>query len=137
MLYTFFCYFRSAVSLFLMGLAACGVWLVPVYMLGNGFVLAYCVRCFSVSLGKSGVLLAFAAFGIRCLFVLPCCFFLASRSWASSGRMQRAVSIREEKSANRSGAFPLLICLVVLLIGCVVEISLVPRLFSLILQRCF
>ena len=132
-----FCYYRSAFALYLMGLAACGAWLVPLYMLGNGFFLAYCIHCFSLSLGRAGVLLAFAAFGIRCLFVLPCCFYLGTRSMTSANQLRRGDLIRDNTVSNQFGFFPLILCGIVLLIGCIVELSLTPRLFSLILDHYY
>lgn len=132
-----FCAFRSPLALYLMGLAACGSWMVPLYVTGQGFFLAYCIHCFSASLGKGGVLLAFAAFGIRCLFIFPCCFFLASRSWGSARQRLRGSSVRDGAASTRGGAFPLIICGIVLLIACIIELSLAPRLFSLILQRYY
>ena len=128
-----FSYFRSPVVLFLLGLAACGAWLVPVFMAGQGFFLAFSIRCFAGALGHRGVLLALAAFGIRCLFVLPCVFYLASRSWKDAARLRKGSVIRERSGTEGRPFYPLLICGVVLLIGCTVEVSLVPRLFNLIL----
>ena len=128
-------YFRAPLAFFLLGLAACGTWLIPLLMVGQGFLLAYSIRCFGVALGRSGVLLASVAFGIRCLFVLPCVFYLASRSRAGALRLREGSSLREKPDPGVRGFYPVLICCVALLIGCVVEISLVPRLISLILIR--
>ena len=125
-------YFRAPVAFFLLGLAACGTWLIPLLMVGQGFLLAYSVRCFGVALGRSGVLLASAAFGIRCLFVLPCVFYLAARSRTGALRLRAGNSLREKPDGVR-GFYPVFICCIALLIGCVVEISLVPRLIALIL----
>ena len=130
----FFSYFRAPVAFFLLGLAACGTWLIPFFMVGQGFLLAYSIHCFGLALGRSGILLAFAAFGIRCLFVLPCVFFLATRSWAASSRL-RGGKKTESSGDGKNSFYVLFLCGVALLIGCIVEISLVPRLLSLILSR--
>lgn len=132
-----FAYFRSPLALLLLGLAAYGVWLVPIFMMGQGFFLAYSVRCFGGALGRGGILLAFAAFGIRCLFVLPCVFYLASRSWSDAARLRRGSALGDRFVPSSRTAYPLLLCGIVLLIGCTVEVSLVPRLFSLILANNF
>jgi len=131
----FFSYFRGPAVLFLLGLAACGTWLIPFFMVGQGFFLAYSVHCFGVALGRAGVMLAFAGFGVRCLFVLPCMFFLASRSWERASRMREGKVPREGSSSGKSGFYSVFLCGVALMIGCIVEISLVPRLFSLILTQ--
>ena len=127
----FFAYFRDAVVLVLLGVVAWGVWLVPLYMAGQGFFLAFAVHCFTSALGRSGVSLAFAAFGIRCLFILPCGFYLASRSWAAAKRLRRG----RRTKPDRTTIYPLAICAIALLIGCVIELSLVPRFYSLILNH--
>ena len=127
----FFAYFRDAVVLVLLGTVAWGVWTVPAYMAGQGFFLAFAVHCFTSALGRRGVSLAFAAFGIRCLFILPCGFYLASRSWAAAKRLRRGGRGRTDRSA----LYPLAVCAVTLLIGCVIELSLVPRFYSLILNH--
>lgn len=130
-----FSYFRGPLFLFLMGLAICGVWLIPLFIMGQGFSLAFSVHCFSGVLGRRGILLAFVAFGIRCLFVLPCCFFLASRSWSAANRLRKGEHLRDRRVPTGSTLYPLIVCGVVLSIGCVMEISLVPRLFSLIMSH--
>lgn len=131
----FFSYFRAPAAVFLLGLASCGIWLVPVFTVGQGFFLSFSIRCFSAALGRSGVLLAFAAFGVRCLFVLPCMFFLATRSYANALLLRDGKTMREKTGAGKNRFYPVFFCAVALLIGCIVEISLVPRLISLILTK--
>ena len=131
----FFSYFRVPAVLFLFGLAACGTWLVPLLILGHSFFLAYSVHCFGVSLGRSGVLLAFAAFGVRCLFVLPCVFYLASRSWNKAARMREGGSLRESSAPGIREFYPIFLCCIALLIGCIFEISMGPQFLSLVLSR--
>ena len=130
-----FSYFRFAFILVLTGMAACGVWLIPALMVGQGFLLAFSVRCFAVAMGRNGVLLALSAFGIRCLFILPCCFYLATLSWANAARLRQSGRKIGGKTEERAGLFPLLFCAVVLAIGCIVELSIVPKLLSLALDR--
>ena len=127
----FFAFFSDAVVLVLLGAVAWGVWTVPLYMVGQGFFLAFAVHCFTSALGRGGVSLAFAAFGIRCLFILPCSFYLASRSRTAAKRLRRG----GRSKPDRSTVYPLAVCAIILLIGCVIELSLVPRFYSLILNR--
>ena len=58
---------------------------------------------------------------------------LAGRSWKDAVRLRKGSVIRERSGTEGRPFYPLLICGVVLLIGCTVEVSLVPRLFNLIL----
>ena len=130
-----FSYFRVPVALILMGLSGCGLWMIPLFLVGQGFFLAFSVHTFVGALGRSGILFAFAAFGIRCLFVLPCCFLLAARSLASANRLRHREPVRGRESTARSALYPVIVCGIVLLIGCVIEISVVPRLFLQILKH--
>ena len=130
-----FSYFRAPALLCLLGFAACGTWMIPVFMAGQGFFLAYSIHCFGLALGRGGVLLAFASFGIRCLFVLPCVFFLASRSWAKASCLRDGKRLAERQGAGKNDFYAVFFCAVALLIGCIVEISLVPHLFSLLMTQ--
>lgn len=129
-----FAYYRDAVLLLALGFLACGVWLIPLSLAGQGFFLAFAVRCFAAALGRKGVLFAFAAFGIRCLFVLPCSFFLAQLGWRSAMAVRKGGRARERTPPPGDALYGIAVCLVVLLIGAVIEISLVPRLLAQILS---
>jgi hypothetical protein len=128
--------FRQPVLLALSAAISCG-WLVPCLMMGQGFLLAFSVRSFVLSLGRKGLLCAFAAFGVRCLFVLPCCFYLAARVWPRGERRRYTDYLKRGAGEAYGGVRPYFICAAVLLLGCAVEITLVPRLFSYILRRIF
>ena len=107
-----------------------GDWvLLPLLCTAQGFFLSFSVYCFAASLGRSGVTLALAALGIRCLFVLPCLLAIASDSFA--GAWRRAEKQKPEKRDRRR----LLFCVFVLLTGTVAECALVPKLFALLLPR--
>ena len=130
----FFSYYRIPLLVFFLGMFACGVWLIPLLTLAHGFFLAYSIQCLAAALGRTGVLTALAAIGIRCLFVLPCVFFLASRSWRSSFGLHRGGNLRKKVRAQPRAFFSLLVCCIVLLIGVSIEVSFAPRLLSLILK---
>ena len=129
-----FAYFRAPAVFVVLGLLAWGVWLIPGYMVVQGALLAFSVRCFVSALGRGGLYLALAAFGMRCLFLLPCCFYLAGSVWRTA-KHGTAASVRTAGRKDR--LFPLLLCALILLIGCVMELSLVPKLYSWVLLRCF
>ena len=76
----------------------------------EGFFLSFSAGCFAAALGRSGVLLALAAFGGRCLIVLPCSIYPAM--------------LVGERNRWRK----LAVCGALLLLGMALELTLVPRL---------
>ena len=76
----------------------------------EGFFLSFSAGCFAAALGRSGVLLALAAFGVRCLIVLPCSIYPAM--------------LVGERDRWRK----LAVCGALLLLGMALELTLVPRL---------
>ena len=83
--------------------------LLPV-LAAEGFFLSFSAGCFAAALGRSGVLLALAAFGVRCLIVLPCSIY-------------PAVLVGERNRWRK-----LAVCGALLLLGMALELTLVPRL---------
>ena len=116
----FFAYFRMPALLAALTFVSWGRWLILPAMAGHGFLLAFAVRSIASALGRGGVLIAFAAFGLRCCFVLPCCFYLAAM------RHERAASGPESR---RRCLFIVFACAAVLLAGCAAEMALGPGLF--------
>ena len=124
-------YFRYPLLLMLCGGSAAGLLAVPAFCMAQGFSLAFAVNCFAAAMGADGILLALAAFGIRCIFTLPCFFLLAI------GTAERACgTVNQKKSGKKkphgkpekSTCQPLLWAL--LLLGAVLELTLVPRLLQ-------
>lgn len=128
-----FAYFRGPLLFWLSGFSLCGIWLVPLLILGQGFLFAFSIRCFIVALGRAGLLCAFAAFGVRCLFVVPCSFFLAVQAWSWAEELRRRDPLRRGRRPIGEVLYPLCITGVILLIGCIAERFLVPRLFARIM----
>ena len=134
-------YFRYPLVYFLLGFTSVGIAAIPFLSAVQGFFLSFSISCFASSLGKSGVLLAFSAFGIRSLVTLPCCFLLAAWSFLAAKNRGMPSALPAVKGGKRSARFPpeyfwrFLICVVVLLVGCVLELSVVPRLFALALTK--
>ena len=91
-------YFRYPLLLMLCGSSTVGLLAVQVFCMMQGFSLAFAVNCFASAMGTDGILLALAAFGIRCIFTLPCFFLLAI------GTAERAVHAVERR---KSGKFSL------------------------------
>ena len=78
-------YFRYPAAALLLGLTAAGLVLLPVLSVVQGFFLSFSVGCFARALGRGGVYLALAAFGPRCLFVLPCTLLLTVQDGEKNG----------------------------------------------------
>ena len=129
-------YFRYSIFYFLLGFLAAGVLLIPFTCAVQGFFLSFSISCFASSLGKDGVLLALSAFGIRCLFTLPCCFLLATWSFlAAKNRSTLSAGGKKGTRLPPEYFWRFVICVIVLLVGSVLELSVVPRLFSLALAK--
>ena len=82
-----FIYFRYPLLAFLMGFTIPGTLLLPVLSAAFGFFLSYAACCFARIFGGSGVLLAAAVLGLRCLVTLPCFFILAVQALHGMGGM--------------------------------------------------
>ena len=130
-------YFRYPLLLFLAGFTAAGIVLIPLLWVLQGCSLAFSVACFTSAMGRSGVLLALVTFGVRSLFVLPCGLLLSL--WSLDGALRRFRERGQRQPGKRrdlSGSQHCLrcaVCFAVILIGVIVELSLVPELLQLVL----
>ena len=131
-------YFRYPVLLFFFAFCAIGVYLIPAVCFMQGFFLSFALACFSGTLGELGVRLAFAAFGIRCLFLLPCCLCLALWAFRNAAAMQdgtgRGTARKTKPTKAGFGLRPVIICFSALCIGVLMELIFVPRLFHWLLM---
>ncbi len=124
-------YFRYPVLLFLCGFMAAGIVLIPTLCVVQGFFLSFAVHCFASALGRSGVMLALSAFGVRCLFTLPCTLFLAMYALSASVQLVQVRTggrRKERMTRDRAYVWRFAICAIVLLVGVIVELSVVPKL---------
>ena len=100
---------------------------------GLGTALAFCMSLsyaavsFSAAMGKPGVLMALAAFGVRGAVLLPCMLFTGGTAWrlAYERKGLAALSGRDLRG--------ILICFAALTLGVILECSLAPRLMTLAL----
>ena len=121
------CFFRASVAAFLLGFSPLGVVCLPLLFAAQGFVLSFSLFSFAEALGQVGFLLLLAMFALRLLFVLPCTFVLGDaameRAWTLSallrGKRVRPVS---------AGLYRFAVCCACLLLGCALELWLVPLL---------
>ena len=122
-------YLREPAVIFLLGFCTFGAAVIPLVCLWQGFTLSFAVACFAASLGRDGVLLSLAAFGIRGVILIPCTLLTAQ--WAFDKALARLLG--EKAAPSRRG--PLAACLALLLLGTVLEVTAVPRLFALLLTK--
>lgn len=124
-------YFRCPLLLLLCGCTAFGLVLIPALCAAQGFSLGFSLACFAAALGRQGVVLALAAFGIRSLFTLPCILFLAV---GAADRVLRLLGRENSPGKKRripAGLPATALCLAVLLLGAAVDAVLTPRLLHL------
>ena len=118
-------------GLFLLASCSFGAVAIPLVCAWQGFTLSFAVACFAGSLGQEGVLLSLAAFGLRSVVVLPCTLLVAQ--WAFDKTLCR---LRGESAAGTAAQrWRLIGCFIVLILGAVLEMTVVPRLFTLALSR--
>ena len=125
-------YFRYPLAAALLGLTAAGLVLLPVLSVAQGFFLSFSVGCFARALGRGGVYLALAAFGPRCLFVLPCTLLLTVQGLSAAARRRDGQKVRLTEGAywRRVG-----LCGLILLIGAALELTFGPRLLQWAIAR--
>ena len=132
----FLFYFRYPMLAFLLDYASIGIVLLPCLTIAFGFFLSYSVCCFVLGYGLNGMFLSLIFFGLRCLITLPCYFFIAVPAWKRSlalasisfGKGRRIAIIQHEKIKWK----PYLICIFVLILGGMVEVSLLPHFMRLV-----
>lgn len=122
-------YLREPLMLLLLSSCTFGAALIPLVCAWQGFTLSFAVACFAGSLGRDGMLLSLAAFGLRCLVVLPCTLLIAR--WA----FDKALCRLQGGTTDTKQRGILLIALALLLLGALLEATLVPQLFTLAMSH--
>ena len=134
-------YFRYPVLAFLLGFASVGVILLPALTAAFGFFLSFSVCCFTAAFGGSGVLLALAVFGIRCLVTLPCYFLLAVPSLRNAAALAAISFGSGRRTAPAVYGKPYYLrfglAVLVLLCGVFLELYLSPYFLHLVLAQIF
>lgn len=128
-------YFRYPLLLMLCGSSTAGLLAVPFFCMTQGFSLAFAVNCFSSAMGADGILLALAAFGIRCIITLPCYFLLAIGTAECACRTADQRKNGKKKPVSQlQGNTRKTVLWALLLLGAVMELTLVPWLLQLALN---
>lgn len=121
-------YVRYPLMAFLLGFTAVGGVLLPGLVFAQGFSLSFSVACFSAAMARDGVSLALSVLGVRCLVTLPCLLLLAAKAWEESRRRSAGREPCDEVYILR-----FLLCLLLLLLGTVLERAFVPGFVALAL----
>ena len=125
-------YLRYPLLVYLCGFATLGLAMIPLLCAMQGFSLMFSVCCFTAALGRDGIVLALAAFGIRCFVTLPCLLYLAAQSMERSFRRTAAGRDTGKRQAVPGRTIgPELLCLMILLFGIAAELTAVPGLIQL------
>lgn len=127
-------YFRMPCAAFLLGWVRHSVYFFCGLFMVEGFFLSYAVTCFSMALGRDGVLVSACVLGVRALFVLPCALYLAVFSKErTAGRGSRAPVRGRRAMPEKTFRFLFLIP-AILALGVLCELTFVPRLAAFALQ---
>lgn len=132
-------YLGGIFLVFLLGFSSLGVVLTPLLSFSLGFTSFYTVLCFTITFGRSGILIAASLIAVRLFFTVPCFFVMASKSWCFSYRLASAM-VGQGKRVERihySGSYFLIffVCLVVLCVGICCERLFTPYLFRTVMGR--
>lgn len=120
-------YLRCPVFALVLGFSVFSVWALPLLLLVQGFSLSFAVAAMSLSLGRPGVLLALAVFGLRGVVTLVVSLLLSL--WS----LQRITASSQQKSLHQNTA-RLGFCGLALVPAMIAEMTIVPHLISLALQ---
>lgn len=77
-----FSYFKYPIVVFGLSFLTIGIFFIPIVTFYQGFMFSFAVSAFLYAAGEHGLVLALLLFGLRCIVVLPCYFWLASSGMA-------------------------------------------------------
>ena len=124
-------YFGYVAAAFLLGFTAIGTVALPLLSAAYGFTAMFSVACFVGCFGRSGVLLALAALGVRVAFTLPCLLWVGTHAWASSLSMTASRGRRCAPVPRDSAYYyRLVLCVMWLIVGILCEQTVTPHLFQ-------
>lgn len=122
----FVAYFRFPLLALLLGYCTFSFSAVPLLIVLQGFSLSFATSALTLSLGPSGIPLVLASFGLRSLITIICTLILALRSLERGSK---------QGGGSHHNYSVLCICLFLLILGIVLEITVMPSLFSSALAR--
>lgn len=127
-------YYRMPCAAFLLGWVRHSVYFFCGLFMAEGFFLSYAVTCFSIALGRDGVLISVCVLGVRALFVLPCALYLAVLSKGRSAGRSSRTTVRGRRAVQERTFRFLFLIPAILVLGVLCELTFVPRLAAFALQ---
>lgn len=118
-------YLRYPLLVLFLGFCSFGIGIIPLVLSVQGFTFSFAAALMGASLGWQGAVLALACFGLRSILTLASTLLLAL--WS----MER--SLGSERTQRSSGRI-IILCFLLLAVGITLELTVVPKLFSLALS---
>ena len=115
-------YFRFPLLVLLFGCCSFGAIAIPLVLSVQGFTLSFAAASLAAALGRQGVVLALAAFGLRGLLSVGCTLLLALV-------MTDKGAGRSDDDKKQRGKI-IALCFFLLSLGVILELTIVPMLFS-------
>lgn len=118
-------YLRYPLLVLLFGYYSFSAVAIPLLLAFQGFTLSFSVASLAAALGRQGVFLALAAFGLRSILTVVCSLLLAL------AMLERTNGNNEAKTKSSGNVIAL--CFLLLAVGIVLELTVMPKLFTLVL----
>ena len=126
---------KYPILMFLSGFTVFGSIIVPICLISKGFSISFSITAIVQALGRKGVILAFAIFGLQTLISIPCFLVISASSIEGSYYIANTV-FKRRKQLNQNlpnykrHLYLFLFCSLLLLVYAAIDKSIVPALFS-------
>ena len=118
-------YLSYPLAIVLLGYCSFGAAVIPFVLAVQGFTFSFSSAALAIAFGRKGVVLALAAFGLRSILLVVCTLLLGMFV------LNAKTGTTEAKFTFRGNVVAL--CLLLLAVGIVLELTVVPKLFALAL----
>lgn len=118
-------YLSYPLAIVLLGYCSFGAAVIPFVLTAQGFTFSFSSAALAIAFGRKGVVLALAAFGLRSILLVVCTLLLGMFV------LNAKTGTTEAKFTFRGNVVAL--CLLLLAVGIVLELTVVPKLFALAL----
>lgn len=118
-------YLSYPLAIVLLGYCSFGAAVIPFVLAAQGFTFSFSSAALAIAFGRKGVVLALAAFGLRSILLVVCTLLLGMFV------LNAKTGTTEAKFTFRGNVVAL--CLLLLAVGIVLELTVVPKLFSMAL----
>lgn len=127
-------YFQVPLLVLLLGYCSFGAVVIPLVCAAHSFALAFSATCFLGAFGRQGLLLTLAAMGIRTAVTVACTLVVAQWAFRRALCRLRGKKPEGETAAERR---QLLLCVPLLLMAALFELTAAPQLIQAALERLF